>query len=266
MREGIMEQIAGIPSDVRVLVIGASRIPDLSGFNQTIGRLNHPVDWIDCECEDHIPTSRLKSKHGLLLIMSSTRGPVLVNMKKAARAMNIPYLNQALTTGEVKQVLNHLYTKRSLPHKKKEVDQNGSANGSVLEGSVNQELKATPLPVIVSPQVEVPLARVPLQSTPGDLASTLKQIQDLAANEQLLAEENIRLTNDLRDLQNSNAEKELSLKAALEEIENLKRQIVKMEKRSGVQKSEIEGLEMRISNLKKVTDSIEGLAVSAKRI
>lgn len=260
MRDGIMEQIVNIPSDVRVLVIGSSGIPDLKSLNRIIGMLNHPDDWIDCECEDHVPTCRLKSRHGLLLIMSSTKGPVLANLKKAARGMNIPYLNQALTTGEVKQILNHLHEKRAVPSKKLGVSKN-DPNSSAVNGSVHQEIEVS---TIAPPaQIDIPPSQVPQRSVPSDLMAMAKQMEDLVASEQLLTEENARLLKAIQELQ---AEKDHCLMAALEDVASKERQFAEEKAKSQMQKLQIEGLNNQLDHMRKALDSIGGLVVSAKRI
>lgn len=265
MRNGIMELVERAPSNVNVLVVAAAGMPSLGSLSRFISGLNHPDEWIDFESGDHVQTSKLKSRHGLLLLMSSTKGSIVVNMKREAKLMNITCPQHALTIGEVKDILTHLHSKRTTVQKKREVVPAGS-NGASLNGSTHHEIAEESPVEVTPPRVEVLPVQTPVPSIPVDLMSTLKQMQDLVANEQLLNEDNARLRQDIEALQIRHGETERLLNLAKEEVANKDAQLSEAEQKLEAQKSKMSSLTTQLDNMRKVLGTIEGLVASSKRI
>lgn len=137
MREGIAEKLpATLPVDKDVLVIGHPEAPSQS-LKSLISDLNRGHKWIRAEWGD-VSESQITSKIALILTMYRANPGTIANMRKVAKKLDICCPPQALTSAEVKNILEKLGQTRD---KNILAPKNGTQNGN--DGIHTTETKLT---------------------------------------------------------------------------------------------------------------------------
>jgi len=94
-----------LASDKDVLVVGPEDAHGLNILKTQIADMNRGEKWIKVEFRDIVAESKVTSRVGVVLTMYKVKPTTVNNMKTVAAKLNIPCPPQALTVGEVKEIL-----------------------------------------------------------------------------------------------------------------------------------------------------------------
>jgi hypothetical protein len=133
MRDGIIDQLPStLAQDRLVLVLGSSNTVAQNGIKSLINELDREGAWIRFVLGENISEKSMPSaKVGVILTITGLGHGSLTNARRIAKCQGIHCPNQALTTGETKEVLRTLAQVRNGVH---HPTTNGSANGNGNHG------------------------------------------------------------------------------------------------------------------------------------
>jgi hypothetical protein len=109
MRDGITDQLPRVlAKDQIVVVFGPSNYPGQNHVKQLIDQLNRPDGWIKSVFRDQISADKVSQNASVVLTMHGVNHGVLTTVRRAAEMTGVCCPNQALTPGEVKDILRLL--------------------------------------------------------------------------------------------------------------------------------------------------------------
>jgi len=156
MREGILDKLpTTLDPEKIVLVVGTDRVPGISGLREVASQLNNGHEWVRLEIREQMSEGQLTSKTAVILTMITTNHGNLQKIRNATKSNGICMVPQALTIGEVKQILNHL---AKLRHPAEKVTANPTTNLTGTRRTVTpptvSKTETAQEPVAVEPQGE----------------------------------------------------------------------------------------------------------------
>jgi hypothetical protein len=130
MRDGIIDQLPStLAQDRLVLVLGSNNTVAQNGIKSLINELDREGTWIRFVLGENISEKSMpREKVGVILTITGLGHGSLTNARRIAKSQGIHCLNQALTTGETKEILRTLAQVRNGEIHHSTVNRNGNRN------------------------------------------------------------------------------------------------------------------------------------------
>jgi len=282
MREGIIDQLPrALAKDQVIAVFGPSDDHGLNEVKGLIDRLNRPDEWIKGTFRDRVSEDKVSQKAAIVLTMKGLNHGVLTTIRSAAELAGVYCPNQALTPGEVKEILRLLADVRGKGVSILTGSHNGNGNHPAPGKSEAQRLddltksaKQTGeaftsvlqnLPEMPTPSEPAPPA-VPVAEVPSEVQSAIAAIEKLqAATEEthlalLVIGDGLKAGSAERiEFEKRLAERDEAVVAKEAEITDLRNQLATVTEEKESFRKKNDGLTFEINRLRNTLDQFENM-------
>ncbi len=280
MREGILNQLPKtLPKEKVVLVVGPDDFRGLNQVKSLIETMNRGGEWIRGEFRAQVPESQVSARVGVVLTMVATNHGTLSNMRRAAKQAGACCPNQALTIGEVKDIIGALADIRNgaAQTTAPPVEANGNGLHPVLNGAAQYQHRSDTVDARLQPvalqENEVPTPTADQGDPKGEseeseeLDSALTALDSFGIAFAEAQDAVLRISDRMRGVIEQRDKLQLALTAKEEEIAGLRELVDKMADLTGkntalaAQNKELQG---EVSRLQGALDNLDSLIKGAR--